>query len=262
MEYNAFSIAANDINVTLLKACHFFANDGYSFEKMKNPYSRIYFVKEGTGTISYNGQQIPFQGGMIYLIPAELEFSLDSSYFEKIFVHLSLLTLEKYDIFAGLDQVYTIPCSVEEYETLYGYLSSQSYYDKLKLKMHLLSVFSRIVESYSLPTLPIRQYSELVRKILDYIQENLSLKLRVCDISAELFVSESKIRDAFRKEMGIPIGKYIDDMVFAKARQLLAVSTISISKISTTLGFCDQFYFSRQFSKKFGVAPSQFRKML
>lgn len=262
MENNTFSIAANDINININKVCHAIAHEGWQLDKIRNPYSRIYFVKEGAGTISYNDHKVPFQGGMIYMIPAELEFSLESSYFEKIYVHLSVLTLEKYDIFAGLDTIYTLPCSEEEYETLYGYLASQNYYDKVKLKMHLLSVFARIQETYSLPASPIHQYSELVQKILECIQENLSLKLRVCDISAELFVSESKIRDAFRKEMGIPIGKYIDDMVFTKARQLLTVSSISISKISTMLGFCDQFYFSRQFSKKFGVAPSQFRKMM
>ena len=48
--------------------------------------------------------------------------------------------------------------------------------------------------------------------------------------------------------------------VFIQAKKLLANEQLSIAEISTRLGFCDQFYFSRRFKQKFGETPSSFRK--
>ncbi len=257
-----YDITSNNVEIVLHKARHIIINEDFRLDKIKNPYSRIYFVKEGNGTLRCEGQKLPFEGNMIYVVPAELEFSFKSTCFEKMFFHISVLNLEKYDIFSQLGKIYTLPLEDGEYEKVYEYLMSKSYYDKVNLKMHLLSVFSRLQDAYALPPAEIKQYSDLVEKILIYIQENISLKLRVCDISKVFFVSESKIRNAFRKEMGITIGKYIDDLVFTKARQLLAIPSIPLSQISARLGFCDQFYFSRQFKEKFGHTPSDFRKLI
>ena len=62
------------------------------------------------------------------------------------------------------------------------------------------------------------------------------------------------------KETGVTLGKYIDDMVFIKAQELLLNNQLSIATISTFLGFCDQFYFSRWFKSMHGETPSHFRK--
>lgn len=109
---------------------------------------------------------------------------------------------------------------------------------------------------------PAKTYGDLVKNIIAYVHENTRVNLSVRDISNRLFVSESKIRNSFLKEMEIPIGKYIDDMVFIKAKELLSKEQLSIGEISAELGFCDQFYFSRRFKEKFGSSPSFFRKII
>ena len=82
------------------------------------------------------------------------------------------------------------------------------------------------------------------------------------EIAKEMFVSPSKLRNTFKAETGITLGGYIDDMVFFRAKKLLGSKKFSVGDISTKLGFCDQFYFSRRFKEKYGKTPSKYRKEL
>jgi AraC-like DNA-binding protein len=48
----------------------------------------------------------------------------------------------------------------------------------------------------------------------------------------------------------------------ARARQLLAETGHTISQIAETLGFCDVFFSSRQFTQRTGQTPSAYRAAL
>ena len=48
--------------------------------------------------------------------------------------------------------------------------------------------------------------------------------------------------------------------LFLKAKRMIVKKGISLKDISVNLGFFDQFYFSRLFKKRFGLAPLQYRK--
>ncbi len=253
------AVRFNNINVTVHMARHAII-DRKRHNAESSPFTRIYVVKEGQGTLRCKDQVFPFVGGNIYILPAEIEHTLETNYFEKVYFHISVPTQEAYDLLGKLDRIYALPCLEDEYETLYRLLMSDSYYDKIKLKMCILSILVRLYDTYPLPPANIRQRSDLVKNILVYIQINLKSTLRASDIAEHYHVSESHIRNAFRKEMGLPIGKYIDELVFAKAKELLSSSSLKISQISAILGFCDQFYFSQSFKKRFWITPSQFRK--
>ena len=95
-----------------------------------------------------------------------------------------------------------------------------------------------------------------------YIQSNLSARLSVQMLAERLFVSKSFLSDKFRGEVGVPLGKYIDDQLMASAQWQLLRTDASIGEISNNLGFCDQFYFSRRFKQLCGETPLQYRKKI
>ena len=140
------------------------------------------------------------------------------------------------------------------------YSQSDDFADLFQLKMHIYQTVAACMQQYSLTAMPVRQYSGVVEQAIKYIRRNISLELSAANIAKELFVSESRLRKSFREEIGMPLGKYIDDLIFLRAKQMLIDPTIPISKISQSLGFCDQFYFSRRFKEKFHQTPSEFRK--
>jgi len=55
---------------------------------------------------------------------------------------------------------------------------------------------------------------------------------------------------------------YMDDQLIQAAQWKLLRTGDSVEKISTQLGYCDQFYFSRRFRQLSGESPLQFRKKL
>ena len=86
------------------------------------------------------------------------------------------------------------------------------------------------------------------------------MRLTLKEICDALYTSKSTLSSRFRDEVGMSIGKYIDYRVMISAECDLTSSERSILEISDSLGFCDQFYFSRRFKEKHGLSPREFRK--
>ena len=103
-------------------------------------------------------------------------------------------------------------------------------------------------------------YSRLVTDTIAYIRDNLSSQLRLDNLASISFVSKSQLRNKFRSETGITLGRYIDEQLILEAQRRLCQTEDAISKISFDLGFCDQFYFSNRFSRRCGIAPQVYRK--
>ena len=102
-------------------------------------------------------------------------------------------------------------------------------------------------------------YSPLVQSAINHINSNLTVNLSVETIAAALFVSPSKLQKKFKAETGVSIGKYIHERIMFTAERKLRQKNMTLKEISESLGFCDQFYFSRCFSQKYGVSPRTFR---
>ena len=108
----------------------------------------------------------------------------------------------------------------------------------------------------------IQEYSELVKQAIQIIKNNPHLSLTAPRLAELLFVSPSQLQKKFRKEMKISLGQYLNEQVMFSAVNLLRVPDRSIKEISDTLGFCDQFHFSRRFCEYYGMPPSQYRKSI
>ncbi len=252
---------ANQTNLNILLADHVTVDEKWKRSFLtSSPYSRIYYIKDGEGYLKTAERTIELKPGNVYLIPTGCMLSFGCTYLEKIFFHVNLFTLEKYDLFSKTNDIYSMPFKEEEYERLSKCILFKSYEDILYVKTVLMQILSKFANDFSLTKTPAKKYDAIVQDIIKIVHEEAKINLSVSDIANRFFVSESQVRNIFLREMGMPIGKYIDDMVFIKARHLLAQHQLSIAEISSMLGFCDQFYFSRRFKQKFGETPSQFKK--
>lgn len=63
----------------------------------------------------------------------------------------------------------------------------------------------------------------------------------------------------FKKATQYSPGKYIEKIRIAKAKELLYDSNLSITEISSIVGYKDPFYFSKVFKKSTSITPSEFR---
>lgn len=223
--------------------------------------TRLYFVESGSGYLQTPDGIIPLEPGYVYLIPSYLHFGYGCSGLKKLYFHIRISSVEQKDLLSGIGRILKLPYEPELLQALLGCREGTELYGLLRLQMLLQQVICRFAEAYTLPQLPIKTYSETVTQAISYIQAAPSLKHTGKSIASHLFISESKLRNAFKKELDTTIGDYIDRCVFRQAKQLLQ-SRLSIEQISSQLGFCDQFYFSRRFKQRYGITPSQYRKRL
>lgn len=225
-----------------------------------SPFSRMYYVLEGEGYLRWGDKEVCLRPGYFYFLPCGLTVDFwcpDKLY--KLYFHVNIYRPDRYDYFLGATECLEI--AYPEAQLLAKLYRGETALAAMKLRLIL---FRDIFSAMERLALPIEQklLSTVVQAAVDYINENLSLKLSRKEIADKLYVSESFLCRKFREEVGVSMGKYMDDHIFFAAQKLLRNSAYSIAEISEQLGFCDQFYFSRRFSERYGEPPTRFRKRL
>jgi len=80
------------------------------------------------------------------------------------------------------------------------------------------------------------------------------------EVAKKLGLSYESFRKRFREVVGFAPGRFHLDSRIDSAAALLHQGKHSIKEIADLLGFCDEFYFSRCFKRRFGTAPRAFRR--
>jgi AraC-like DNA-binding protein len=101
---------------------------------------------------------------------------------------------------------------------------------------------------------------ETIQKACLFIRENLQENINIKGIASDLKVDYSVFRKAFKKYTGLSPMQYHTSLRLKQALILLTNSDMSMKEISSNLGFCSQYYFSKLFSEKFKKTPTAFRK--
>lgn len=102
--------------------------------------------------------------------------------------------------------------------------------------------------------------SNIIRRAVDYINDNQSEQLTVNDLADLLTVSRSYLSSRFSSEMGLTLSQYLNNQKMNQARQLLVATDLKIAQIASAIGFRDAYYFSRFFKTQEGITPSEYRK--
>ena len=100
----------------------------------------------------------------------------------------------------------------------------------------------------------------LVQKALSAIQENAFRNQSIQEAAAELHVSYAYLSRCFKKETGITMTEFRDEVRMAKAAKLINNSDIPLESISMEVGYGEYAPFCRKFRSYFGCTPSSLRK--
>ena len=104
--------------------------------------------------------------------------------------------------------------------------------------------------------------SQYVLAAIKFIQFNYSHDISVDDIAKAVGVSRSHLYRVFMSNVGQSPIDYLTNYRVSEACSLLKNSGLSIAEIAVSVGFFDQFYFSRVFKKVKGVPPSKYLSAL
>lgn len=101
-------------------------------------------------------------------------------------------------------------------------------------------------------------YAKAVEIILKRYKEQ---DFTVDSLAEDLEISTVHLRRIFSRHTDKSPIKYINDMRFEQAKILLNTSNLTIGEIAMSLGFTDQFHFSKAFKKAVGLSPSEYRQI-
>ena len=100
--------------------------------------------------------------------------------------------------------------------------------------------------------------NDIYIRLLRYITANHNNRLTMGDLSKKVNCSVSTLSHLFKKQSGVSISEYIENLRLDEAKWLLEQPSYSVTEISDSLGFCNPAYFSTVFKRKFGVPPKKF----
>lgn len=223
-------------------------------------YNRMYLLESGVSVIETEKQTITMQPGRLYLVPAGLPVRIRCrTEIRKLYFHFNLFTFSRNDLFYGMDIILEDDVGLEKIGQLRTWGQENSVYSSMVIKKELYRLVMEIQNKYGLSSQPILQYSAPVTLAINYIRKNLSAKLSLEIVAENCFVSRSLLAKSFLKEVGMPVGKYIDSQLLMTSQWQLRYTQQSIRSISQMLGYSDACYFSRRFKQLCGMTPGQYR---
>lgn len=110
-----------------------------------------------------------------------------------------------------------------------------------------------------------RNFIELDDLILETIIlsiEHISLDVSLDWISDQIHVSSSYLSHKFKKDMGISLTNYKNQIRVIKAKQLLLNTPMKMYEVAQASGFSDYRYFSQVFKKITRMTPTKYKKKL
>lgn len=99
-----------------------------------------------------------------------------------------------------------------------------------------------------------------ISQAVQFMEQNLGSKLSLDEIADEAGYSPSYLTTLFRKKTGYSPSSYFAHLKITKACEYLDFSKLKIKEISFKLGYSDPYYFSKDFQKKMGISPRNYRK--
>ena len=100
-----------------------------------------------------------------------------------------------------------------------------------------------------------------LRKISDYVAENLGANIAVKNLADLLGLSPHHFGQAFKASVGVSPHRYLVVQRVRRAEELLRANDFSISEIARLVGFSSQSHLTLHFRKASGTTPARYRRL-
>ncbi|MDY4671139.1 MAG: AraC family transcriptional regulator [Oliverpabstia sp.] len=256
------------------KLFRFEGKDGHYYrEKHWHRSIEIFAVFEGNITFHLNEEKYLLSPGKFIIVNSNEIHSVDSPEpNHTVVLQIPLNTFQNY--YTGeqfirfthdareqdqemMDLIWNMQRIYEEKETGYDMRVTSEYFRLLYFMV------SKYRELYVTPDM-LKKNKRLNRlsQITSYIKEHYESELSLDQVAKTFGYSSAYLSRMFQKYAGINYKAYVQNVRVEKAYQELIHSEHTISEIALAHGFPNSKAMSRAFQKKYGIVPSEYRKMV
>lgn len=133
------------------------------------------------------------------------------------------------------------------------------------LRAYLIELIINIFREYSRSNMseePTKiKNKNIIDKVIRYMKENYSKKIKTEDLSTIAFFSPSYFSKLFKESTLMTISEYIQNLRIKEACRLLTSTDYKVIEVALDVGYKDIKFFNQIFKKITGKTPSEYRNM-
>lgn len=103
-----------------------------------------------------------------------------------------------------------------------------------------------------------RSDEEMHRKIISYLNENISAGITFEDVCRYTSLGRTNLKVLFKEKTGMSVMEYYKNLKIEKAKRMIREGDHNFTQIADLLGYTSIHYFSRHFKKATDMTPSQY----
>ncbi len=111
------------------------------------------------------------------------------------------------------------------------------------------------------PAQPGGYLARTVAAVRGYMEEHLEEKLTIPGLCRQFCISQTSLKDYFRRMYGMPVHAWLKEQRMIRAAQLLRTSSMSILQVAQAVGYSGASQFNLAFKRRYGVTPRQYIKL-
>lgn len=241
---------------------------GYGYGPKYRPYHLIHFVVRGKGTLHINEHIFHISAGDCFLIPAGKVSYYEASKTDpwcyawanflginsQMYLYQLMSTSKDKYILHNLD-------TVKYKELIFKIMSMKGNSTSKYLLSNsiFLQILAMLFDEVKFSDNNLKKLS-IIDEIKFYLDVNYTEKVKLKDLARKFGIHPNYLTRMFHAKYGISPKQYLTSLRLYRACKLLTTTDLSIAIIASSLGFDDQFIFSKIFKKEYDMSPSVYRK--
>lgn len=244
-----------------LEVEQFYRPDHYTF----------YFVKEGKGSITQCKANHKIKAGQCFVIYPNEEASIKAEHGK--FLNVTWVSFSGY-----LVDAYLTRAKISAYEPVADDNAEhelEQMFDQLlhvavrpanrycPIMAQLYSIFAFLLDHNQEDSRPQFAPPDMyLMKALDFIDIYYQDDISVEDVANSVGLNRKSLYTIFKQLTGFSTKDYLIYYRMRKATYLLETTALPIETIAASVGYRDQFHFSKEFKKNVGFSPSEYRRVV
>ncbi len=99
----------------------------------------------------------------------------------------------------------------------------------------------------------------VVNRAINFLNKNLDKKISLNELAFEVGYSPTYLTTMFKRETNYSPISYFSHLKILKACEFLDYTKMKVKEISFKLGYTDPYYFTKDFTRKMGMSPRNYR---